>query len=108
MTFDETRVTDIIFENDDVQSRPIAARWKNKNGETGEVKFNWLVDASGRTGLMSAKYLKTRKFNQSLKNIAMWAYWEGTNSYSPGTPREGSPYFEALSGMYSKQLDLSR
>jgi flavin-dependent dehydrogenase len=39
-----------------------------------------------------------RHFNASLKNIAVWGYWTGVGSYGKGTPREGSPWFEALVG----------
>lgn len=35
------------------------------------------------------------------KNIANWAYWKSENNYGPGTPAEGSPYFEALDGTFS-------
>lgn len=45
---------------------------------------------------MSTKYLKNRTFNKSLKNVAVWGYWTGTNRYAPGTKRENAPWFEAL------------
>ena len=48
---------------------------------------------------MSNRYLKNRRFNASLKNVAMWAYWQHTGVYARGTTAEGSPYFEALSGV---------
>ena len=63
------------------------------------LRAHLLVDASGRNGLVSTKNLNNRKFNQSLKNVACWGYWKGTGVYSPQTPRRGSPYFEALTGM---------
>ena len=44
------------------------------------------------------RYLKNRKFNDSLKNVAVWGYWRGTGMYGKGTTRENAPYFEALSG----------
>ena len=47
---------------------------------------------------MSNRYLKNRRFNASLKNVAMWAYWRNAGVYARGTTAEGSPYFEALSG----------
>lgn len=93
------RVTDIQFK--DRSDRPISATWVDGDGNTGIVSFDFLVDASGRRGLMSTKYLKNRNFNQSLKNLAMWGYWTGTGSYQPGTSRAGSPFFEALTGISS-------
>ncbi|MCJ1246514.1 hypothetical protein MMC30_003722 [Trapelia coarctata] len=76
--------------------RPVSATWSRKDGSSGVVKFEYLVDASGRAGLVSTKYLKNRRYNQGLKNVASWGYWEGATHYGIGTPREGAPYFEAL------------
>ncbi|KAJ6593576.1 hypothetical protein B0H19DRAFT_25711 [Mycena capillaripes] len=63
---------------------------------TGTTTFTHLIDATGRAGLMSTTYLKNRHFNSSLKNIAVWGYWKGAGTYGVGTPREGAPWFEAL------------
>jgi len=54
--------------------RPVSATWSRKDGSTGVVKFEYLVDASGRAGLVSTKYLKNRRYNQGLKNVASWGY----------------------------------
>ena len=79
--------------------RAVSASWFSKEqGTSGEISFDYLVDASGRFGLMSCKYLKNRQYNQGLKNMANWGYWKGAESYAKGTPREGSPYFEHLQG----------
>ena len=79
--------------------RPTSATWKAKDGTTGSIKFQYLVDASGRQGIVSTKYYKNRKYNQGLKNVASWGYWEGTGRYAKGTYRDNQPYFEALTGM---------
>lgn len=76
--------------------RPVSATWTAKDGSSGTIRFDYLIDASGRNGIVSTKYLKNRKFNQGLKNIASWGYWKGGGTYAPGTHMEGSPYFEAL------------
>lgn len=100
LVFEETRVTSVEFDGEDgTKARPISAQWRDKEGKAGKITFDWLVDASGRNGLVSTKNLNNRKFNQSLKNVACWGYWKGTGVYSPQTPRRGSPYFEALTGM---------
>lgn len=83
--------------------RPISAVWNHKTDDTsGVINFQYLVDASGRYGLMSTKYLKNRRYNegQGLKNIAIWGYWENAGTYGVGTNREGWPYFEALQGCF--------
>ncbi|KAG6872946.1 hypothetical protein C0995_004830 [Termitomyces sp. Mi166 len=63
---------------------------------TGITTFTHLIDATGRAGLLSTKYLKNRRYNASLKNVAVWAYWKGTALYGAGTTRQGAPWFEAL------------
>lgn len=45
-----------------------------------------------------ARYLKNRRYNSSLKNVAVWGYWRGVGMYGGGTYRENAPFFEALSG----------
>jgi hypothetical protein len=65
---------------------------------TGTTTFDYLVDATGRAGLISTNYLKNRHFNASLKNIAIWGYWKDVGTYGVGTEREGAPWFEALTG----------
>lgn len=98
---EEMRVQEIEF---DENNRPIAALYKHTpTGETGKISFDFLVDASGRVGIMSTKYLKNRTFNQSLKNQATWAYWRGGKKYGEGTNQESAPLADALSGMSSPQ-----
>ncbi|KAI9061696.1 FAD/NAD(P)-binding domain-containing protein [Trametes sanguinea] len=77
--------------------RPRSVLYETAFGGKGEITFDYLVDASGRAGIMSTKYLKNRKFNMSLKNVAVWGYWKSTGVYGRGTDRENAPYFEALS-----------
>ena len=110
-TFDGVKVNSIEFvpshsldgmvdSNTPNPGRPVSATWSRKeDGSSGVIKFDYLVDASGRAGLVSTKYLKNRKTNQGLKNIANWGYWKGVDMYGAGTAREGVPFFEALSGI---------
>ncbi|TFK71548.1 FAD/NAD(P)-binding domain-containing protein [Pluteus cervinus] len=93
---EETKITELEWTGEGDTARPVAASWKNKAGETGKVSFDFVIDASGRAGIISTKYLKNRDFNSYLKNVAIWGYWKGAGKYLPGTPRENSPLFEAL------------
>jgi len=94
--FQSTKVLSLDFSGE----RPISAQWTHgPSSHSGTITFDYLIDASGRAGLMSNRYLKNRRFNASLKNIAMWAYWRNTDVYARGAAAEGAPYFEALSGM---------
>src|SRR3989304_6227072 len=87
-----------VFEGVDVQSltfdgeRPRSAHWSRKgagNGgaSEGEIEFEFMVDASGRAGLMANRYMHNRRFHKVFQNIAIWAYWEGADRLATG--REG-------------------
>lgn len=110
--FDGVKVNSIQFVDDDTgknsqfpeMGRPVSARWSRRDVASGSINFEYIVDASGRAGIVSAKYMKNRKFNQGLKNIAAWAYWEGTEKHAPDTHKEGSPYIEALGGKNPRQI----
>ncbi|KAF9076882.1 hypothetical protein BDP27DRAFT_1379798 [Rhodocollybia butyracea] len=94
--FNGITINEIQFSSSD-KNRPVSASWSSKDGgQSGNISFDWLVDASGRNGIMSTKYLKNRRFNESLRNIATWGYWTGAGVYAPGTDRENAPWFEAL------------
>ncbi|PYH65801.1 NAD(P)/FAD-dependent oxidoreductase, partial [Aspergillus vadensis CBS 113365] len=106
-TFDGTKVDVIHFEpypHDGFDEpphlanpgRPVSADWSCKDGTRGNIKFDYLIDASGRNGIVSTKYLKNRRFNEGLKNIANWTYWKGAKRFNVGQPNENSPFFETL------------
>ncbi|KAE8148643.1 hypothetical protein BDV25DRAFT_131063 [Aspergillus avenaceus] len=99
--FDGVKVNEVAFVPSSASSAgpgcPVSASYTRKSdGTTGEIQFEYLVDATGRAGLVNTKYMKNRKYNEGLKNIASWGYWKATGKYGEGTPRENSPYFEAL------------
>lgn len=72
--YESTKVTSFDFGRDHC---PVSATWTStvvdQDGDTsvkqGRISFDYVVDASGRSGLIAAKYLKTRQFNATLKNI---------------------------------------
>ncbi|KXN84848.1 Tryptophan 2-halogenase, partial [Leucoagaricus sp. SymC.cos] len=81
---------------DPAQDIPVSATWKNvATGQTGTINFDYVIDASGRNGLIS-RALGLRKYNQSLKNVAYWGYWVGTNEYRHPSCTVQPPFFEAL------------
>lgn len=81
-------------QDQDLSRRPVSATWnRKKDGSTGTIQFEYLVDASGCTGLMSNRYMKTRIHNKQLHSMALWGYWRGAGTYGPG---EGDPFSEAV------------
>jgi flavine halogenase len=91
---EETRVTELCFEGE----RPVSASWVSRSGVEGQISFEYLVDASGRNGIISTKYLKNRHYNKSLNNVGCWGYWENTGCYMPGTNRDNAVWVESLTG----------
>jgi len=76
------KVTEIRFD----EGRPVAAQWvaSDDRSVSGEIGFDFLVDASGRGGVMATKYLKNRRFQEAFKNIAVWSYWRGVTPLDRG------------------------
>jgi flavin-dependent dehydrogenase len=74
-----TTVRELEFEG----GRPVAARW-SRGEEAGRVTFDYLVDASGRGGVLSTKYLRTRKFHKVFRNVATWSYWKNAKPLDRG------------------------
>jgi len=75
------KVTEIEFDGE----RPVAARWAAAgDGASGRIEFDFLVDASGRAGVMATKYLKNRRYHEAFKNIAVWSYWRDVKPLDRG------------------------
>ncbi|KAI0316299.1 hypothetical protein OF83DRAFT_1084353 [Amylostereum chailletii] len=120
--FQNTKVTSVEFDSD---GRPISATWVRTDSSSPPpstpatpnvslppspppspvpsimepeacITFDFLIDATGRAGLLSTRYLKNRRYNRALRNVAMWGYWRDTDTYGRGTKAEGAPWFEAL------------
>lgn len=45
---------------------------------------------------MSTRYDKSRNFNEALRNVAIWGYWDNVDKYAKGTKRENAIWIEAL------------
>ncbi|KAI9511635.1 hypothetical protein F5148DRAFT_1274153 [Russula earlei] len=92
--FRSTNVTSLYFSG----KRPTSAQWNHGTSSwSGTIAFDYLIDASGRAGLIASHYLQNRRSNASLRNVAMWAKWRNTDASARGTAMEGATYIEALS-----------
>ncbi len=59
------------------EGRPYRAWCGPRDGsEKTSIEFDYLIDASGRAGIMATRYKESRKFCEMFKNIAVWGYWE--------------------------------
>jgi len=67
-----------------VGERPFAARWQAGDGTSGRIAFDYLVDASGRNGVMSVRHKQSRRFHSVFRNVAAWTYWRGATPLDRG------------------------
>jgi flavin-dependent dehydrogenase len=90
--FEGTEIRSLSFDGD----RPRSATWSVAprfiegaqfiegvgGSDTGEISFDYLIDASGRAGVIAMHYLKNRHYHNAFQNIALWGYWTGTGRMS--------------------------
>ncbi|KAF8801170.1 hypothetical protein BYT27DRAFT_7216279 [Phlegmacium glaucopus] len=105
--FEETKV-EFDFGGDPHTSHPIFATWVKKDGNTGKIAFDWLVDASDRVGVMSTKYLRNRQMRENLRNVTVWGYWKDVKRHGVGTKRANSAWFEALTSIVQNVSNKKR
>ncbi|MDI1443875.1 NAD(P)/FAD-dependent oxidoreductase [Polyangium sp. 6x1] len=65
-------VTRVIFE----KGRAVGVRVRGPGGEERDERARFVVDASGQSALV-ARNADLRRVVRGLKNVAVWAYWEG-------------------------------
>lgn len=64
--------------------RPVAAvvAPTEQRGKEQTLTFDYLVDASGRNGVMVNKYLHNRYYHDAFKNVAVYGYWKNTAGFT--------------------------
>lgn len=64
-----------------VNDRAHSVIWKSVEDITqkGEISFDYLIDASGRQGIIATKHNKDRKIHKDFQNVAIWGYWKNVN-----------------------------
>jgi flavin-dependent dehydrogenase len=95
--FQGVEVRGLSFDGD----RPRCAQWRqkpaydigngngNNNGTTGgaasgEIAFDFVIDASGRSGILATRYLRTRRYHTVFQNIAIWSYYKDADRLATG------------------------
>ena len=81
-----------VYEGIEVKSidfdgeRPRSANWVRVNSDeqhesdkeqSGTISFEYVIDASGRAGLLSMRYLNGRHYHNAFQNVGIWGYWKG-------------------------------
>ncbi len=72
------------------QRRPYAATVARvgEAAQSWDIHFDYLVDASGRAGIMATRYLRNREYHDAFKNVAVWGYWADAGRLPH--PKEGA------------------
>lgn len=87
----------VVFDGD----RPVAVEWElgDDPGRRHTTRCEFLVDASGRAGVLTARHFRDRTPHEAFRNVAIWGYWDGEDLL-PGTPQGGSNIISSPEGWY--------
>jgi flavin-dependent dehydrogenase len=88
------QVRQVAFDGD----RAVGAQWVH-NGRRHSAEFDFIVDASGRAGVLSAQHFKNRQAHDVFRNVAIWGYYQG-GSLLPSTPAGGINVISSPEGWY--------
>jgi flavin-dependent dehydrogenase len=66
--------------------RPMSASWTHQSDSTiHTTTFDFLIDASGRAGVLSKQHFDMRRPHEVFQNVAVWGYWKNARLL-PGGP----------------------
>lgn len=74
------RISEVRFDGD----RAVAAQWEDDSGRSGDIQFDHVIDASGRSGVLARNQFKNRRMHEVFRNVGVWAYWEGAHDVVEG------------------------
>jgi len=92
---EKATVRNVVFDGD----RPVAVEWVHDGGDVRTTRFRYLIDASGRTGVLAKQHLDIRTRHDVFQNVAIWAYWDGAGLL-PGNPEGGINVVTAPDGWW--------
>lgn len=88
------QVSAVTFDGD----RAVGAQWEH-NGRRHGADFDFVVDASGRAGVLSAQHFRNRRRHDIFRNVAIWSYYQG-GALLPDTPNGGINVVSSPEGWY--------
>ncbi|MER5620182.1 NAD(P)/FAD-dependent oxidoreductase [Streptosporangium sp. NPDC002544] len=78
--------------------RAVGVEWVHE-GHRQETAADFVVDASGRAGVLSAQHFRDRRPHDVFRNVAIWGYYRG-GALLPSTPRGGINVISSPNGWY--------
>lgn len=78
--------------------RPVHLEWTDGTRRRS-LAFDFLVDASGRAGVLGRQRVVTRTENELFRNVGVWGYWRGATPF-PGSPEGAINVVSAPGGWY--------
>jgi flavin-dependent dehydrogenase len=87
----------VIFDGE----RAVALEWSRGDDPDTVLttSFDYLIDASGRAGLLTRQHFRNRRPHEIFRNVAIWGYWDGGERL-PGTPEGGINVLSSDYGWY--------
>src|SRR5262249_33010464 len=80
--------------------RPVAVVCRPDDGDAYVIDdFDFLIDATGRYGLLGSRHFGDRRPLRNLRNVAIWGYWNGA-TILPDTPTGGINVISSSEGWY--------
>lgn len=70
---EETRVVQALYA-DENKARVTGVKWEGKDGQSGELRARFVVDASGM-GSTLGKTLSTRRYDDKMRQVAFYTYF---------------------------------
>jgi flavin-dependent dehydrogenase len=100
---EQATVKNVLFDGD----RPTAVEWTGLGDDrTRTTEFDFLVDASGRDGLLSKRHFGMRRSHPAFRNIAIWSYWKGAHLH-PDSPEGAINVVSTAEGGWFWHIPLS-
>lgn len=86
----------VVFEGD----RATGVEWTAPGDTAKRISLaDFVLDASGRAGLISAQHFNNRQPHEIFRNVAIWGYWEG-GELLPNSPSGGINVISSPDGWY--------
>jgi flavin-dependent dehydrogenase len=90
------QVRRVVFEG----GRATGVEWVAPGGQASQITgADFVVDASGRAGLISAQHFRNRRTTEIFRNVAIWGYWDG-GELLPDSPAGGINVISSPEGWY--------